>query len=93
MALIEGKECAAKLNVAKKTIVQQDTTIASQARTITKQDLRYSTTEKLVTECVTQKEVLKKDLKKAKRKLVWIKIGWAATTIILTTTTILALIL
>jgi hypothetical protein len=92
-ALIRGTECDTLLKIANRIIAAQNTAIVSLQTTINKQDLRYSTTEKLVTECVTQKEVLKKDLKKAKRKLIWTKIGWAATAVILTTTTILALIL
>jgi hypothetical protein len=70
----------------------QDTVIKSQKITIDKQDIRYLTTEHLVDECMLQQTVLKKDLKKAKRRLVWTKVGWAATAVVLTVTTVLALV-
>ena len=70
----------------------QDTVIKSQKITIEQQDIRYLTTEHLVDECVLQKEALKKDLKKAKRKLIATQIAWAATGVILTITTVLALV-
>lgn len=71
----------------------QDSVIQSQKKTIDLQDVRYVTAERLVKEEIAQKEAVKKDLKKVKRRLIWTKIGWAATTVVLTTTTILALIL
>ena len=91
-ALIEGKEAAAKLEVANQIIVQKDTTIASQDRTIVKQDLRYITTEHLVDECENDKILLKSDLEKANNKLKWTKVGWAATAVVLGITTIIGLI-
>ena len=91
-ALIEGKEAAAKLEVANQIIVQKDTTIASQDRTIVKQDLRYITTEHLVDECENDKILLKSDLEKANNKLKWTKVGWAATAVVLGITTIIGLV-
>lgn len=70
----------------------QAAAIQSQAKTIEKQDIRYLTTEHAVDECEVAKEAIKKDLKKAKRRLVWTKVGWAATTVVLTVTTVLALV-
>ena len=90
--LIDGAECDTLLKVANRTIVAQDTVIKSQAKTIVKEDLRYKTTEHLVNLCTTEKEVLKKDVKKLKNRLIWTKVGWAFTSVILTITTVLALI-
>jgi hypothetical protein len=92
LRLISGVECDTLLKVAKLTIAAQDTVIKSQAKTIDIQEVRYHTTERLAKEYLDQKQVVQKELKKAKRRLVWTKIGWAATTVVLTTTTILALI-
>lgn len=92
MKLIDGRECDTLLKVANAIITQKDTTIASQARTITKQDIRQMTTEHLVDECETEKTAIKKDLKKTKRRLTWTKVGWAATTVVLAVTTVLALV-
>ena len=92
LKLISGAECDTLLKVAKLTITAQDTVIKSQKKTIDKQDLRYIETEHLVDVCTLEKEVIKKDLKKAKRRLVWVKVGWAATAVVLTVTTVLALI-
>lgn len=92
LKLVSGAECDTLLKVAKLTMSAQDTVIKSQKITIDKQDIRYLTTEHLVDECVLQKEALKKDLKKAKRKLIATQIAWAATGVILTITTVLALI-
>lgn len=66
--------------------------ITSQARTITKQDIRYITTKQLVDEKEIQKVIIEKDLKKARRRIKWIKVGWAITTVALTVTTVLALV-
>lgn len=92
LKLISGAECDTLLKVAKLTIHAQDTVIKSQAKTIFDQDARYYKTEHLVDECELEKEAIKKDLKKAKRRLVWTKVGWAATAVVLTVTTVLALI-
>lgn len=92
LKLIHGAECDTLLKIAKLTITAQDTVIKSQAKTIEKQDIRYITTEHAVDECEIAKEVIKKDLKKAKRRLIWTKVGWAATTVVLTVTTVLALV-
>jgi hypothetical protein len=92
LKLISGAECDTLLKVAKLTIVAQDSVVKSQKVTIDEQDIRYLTTEHAVDECVIQKEALKKDLKKAKRRLVWTKVGWAATAVVLVTTTILAMV-
>ena len=89
---IKANECDTLLKVAKLTIIVQDTVIKSQAKTIFKENLRYKETEHLVNLCTSEKEVLKKDLKKARRRLVWAKVGWAATAVVLVTTTILAMV-
>lgn len=89
---IRAAECDTLLKVANAIIIKDSLAIKSQKKTIDQQDLRYITTEHLVDECVLQKEVLKKDLKKAKRRLVWTKVGWAATAVMLVTTTILAMV-
>jgi hypothetical protein len=70
----------------------QDTVIKSQDRTILIQENRYRSTERLVKEKEIENNNLKKDLKKAKRRLVWTKVGWAATAVVLVTTTILAMV-
>jgi hypothetical protein len=82
MKLIEGKECDTLLNIAHAIIRQKDTIIASQDRTIIKQDIRQIDTEHLVDECNIQKEAIKNDLKKVRRSLNWTKIGWAATAVL-----------
>jgi len=92
LSLIHGKECDTLLKVANLTIAAQDTVIKSQKKTIDQQDLRYITTEHLVDEMTLQRDVAKKDLKKAKRRLVWTKVGWATTSVILVVTTVLALV-
>jgi hypothetical protein len=92
LKLIHGAECDTLLKIANLTITAQDTAIKSQAKTIEKQDLRYITTEHLVDEVTLQRDAIKKDLKKSKRRLVWTKVGWAITTVVLTTTTVLALV-
>ena len=92
LKLVSGAECDTLLKIAKLTMSAQDTVIKSQKITIEQQDIRYLTTEHLVDECVLQKEALKKDLKKAKRKLIATQIAWAATGVILTITTVLALV-
>lgn len=92
LKLISGAECDTLLKVAKLTIIAQDTVIKSQAKTIDKQEVRYQETEHLVDVCTLEKEVIKKELKKAKRRLVWTKVGWAFTTVALTVTTVVALI-
>lgn len=89
---IRANECDTLLKVANAIITAKDTVIKSQAKTIDKQDLRYITTEHAVDECEVAKEAVKKDLKKAKRRLVWTKVGWAATAVVLTVTTVLALV-
>lgn len=90
--LISGAECDTLLKIANVISKEKDTTIASQARTIIKQDIRQITTEHLVDECQLTKRALQKDLKKARRHLLWTKVGWAGTTVILSITTVLALI-
>lgn len=60
--------------------------------TIDQQDIRYITTEHLVDEGMLQQNVLKKDLKKIKNQLIWTKVGWAATAVVLMTTTVLAMV-
>lgn len=92
MKLIDGRECDTLLKIANAVIRAKDTTIASQDRTIIKQDIRFMETEHLVDECNLQKGAIQSDLKKAKRRLTWTKVGWAATTVVLTVTTVLALI-
>jgi hypothetical protein len=90
LKLISGRECDTLLKVANLTIAAQDTSIKSQAKTIEKQELRYTTTEHLATTYLVEKEAIKKDLKKTKRRLIWTKVGWAFTSIILIITTVIA---
>ena len=92
LKLISGAECDTVLKIAKLTIANQDTALKSQAKTIDKQEVRYKKIEGLVDQCNVEKEGLKKEIKKAKRRLTWTKVGWAATAVILTITTVLALI-
>lgn len=92
LKLILGNECDTLLKVFKKVVIAKDTMITSQARTITKQDIRYITTKQLVDEKEIQKVIIEKDLKKARRRIKWIKVGWAITTVALTVTTVLALV-
>lgn len=92
LKLISGAECDTLLKVAKLTITAQDTVIDSQDKTILKQENRYRSTERLVREKEIENTALKKELKKAKLRLLWTKIGWAATAVVLVTTTILAMV-
>ena len=92
LKLVSGAECDTLLKIAKLTMSAQDTAIKSMKTTIDQQDLRYLTTEHMVDECELAKKILQKDLKKAKRRLVWTKVGWAATSVLLVTTTVLALV-
>lgn len=92
LKLISGAECDTTLKIANLTIAAQDTVINSQAKTIEKQEVRYTTAESLVKTITTERDTAKKDLKKAKRRLTWTKVGWAATAVALTITTVLALI-
>lgn len=92
LSLIQGKECDTLLKVANLTMAAQSNAIHSMQVTIDDQDLRYLTTEHLVDVCKLEKEVLQKDLKKAKNRLIWTKVGWAATAVVLTVTTVLALV-
>ena len=80
------------MKVAKLTMTAQDTVIKSQERTILIQENRYKSTERLVKEKEIEITNLKKDIKKAKRKLIATQIAWAATSVILTITTVLALV-
>jgi len=92
LKLVSGAECDTLLKVSKLTITAQDTVIQSQAKTILLQENRYKSTERLVRKKEIQIGILQKDLKKAKRRLVWTKVGWAATAVVLVTTTILAMV-
>lgn len=92
LKLISGTECDTLLKIARLTIITQDTAIKSQAKIIEKQDIRYVEAEHLISLSNNEKEVLRKDLKKTKSRLTWTKVGWVATTVLLTITTILALV-
>ena len=92
LKLVSGAECDTLLKVAKLTMTAQDTVIKSQERTILIQENRYKSTERLVKEKEIEITNLKKDIKKAKRKLIATQIAWAATSVILTITTVLALV-
>jgi hypothetical protein len=92
LKLVSGAECNDLLKVAKLTITTQDTVIKSQDKTILIQENRYKSTERLVKEKDIEITGLKKEAKKAKRKLIATQIAWAATGLVLTITTILALI-
>lgn len=81
LKLINGAECDTLLKVANLTLIAQDKVVKSQKETIETQDIRYLETEHAVDECNTSKEAVKKELKKATRRLKWVKVGWAATAV------------
>lgn len=91
--LIEAKECDTLLKITDAIIKTQDTVIMSLQQAAVKQDDRWIKTSHLVTVCESEKQVLQKDLKKYKRRLTWTKIGWAATSCVLTILIVLALLL
>lgn len=91
--LIEAKECDTLLKIANATIETQDTVIVSLQQTAIKQDDRYIKTNHLVTLCESEKQVLQKEVKKYKRRLLWTKVGWATTTCGLVVLIVLALLL
>lgn len=73
-------------------ITAKDTVIASQGRTIAKQEERHITEEHLASELGIQIQGLEQDKKKLKYKLVLTKIGWAVTTVGLGVLAVLALV-
>lgn len=91
--LIDGVECGTLLNIANATIETQDTLIVSLQQTAIKQDDRYIKTNHLVNVCESEKVVIQKELKKYKRRLVWTKVGWATTSVLLIVLVVVALIL
>jgi len=92
MSLVNGQECDTLLKIAHQAIVYKDTTIASQKRTIEKQEVRQLDTEHLADEYKGQKEAAEQALKDEQKKKKWILAGWGSTTIILLTLTFLALL-
>lgn len=92
MTLVNGQECDTLLKIAHQAIVYKDTTIASQKRTIEKQEVRQLDTEHLADEYKGQKEAAEQALKDEQKKKKWILAGWGSTTIILLTLTFLALL-
>ena len=91
--LIDGAECDTLLKIANAVIKDQDKTIISLQQTTSKQDERYTKTNHLVTLCESEKKLLEKDLKKYKRRLLWTKVGWLSTSVLLVVAVVAALIL
>ena len=92
MTLVNGQECDTLLKIAHQAIVYKDTTIASQKRTIEKQEVRQLDTEHLADEYKGQKEAAEQALKDEQKKKKWIFAGWGGTTVVLLAITILALL-
>lgn len=92
MTLVNGQECDTLLEIAHQAIVYKDTTIASQKRTIEKQEVRQLDTEHLADEYKGQKEAAEQALKDEQKKKKWILAGWGGTTVLLSIITILALL-
>lgn len=92
MSLVNGQECDTLLKIAHQAIVYKDTTIASQKRTIEKQEVRQLDTEHLADEYKGQKEAAEQALKDEQKKKKWILAGWSGTTVLLSVIAILALL-
>jgi hypothetical protein len=92
MALINGQECDTLLKISKLTINAQSKVITSMQTTITDQDTRFLDATHLADQYLAEKQAVEKDLKKARRRLLWTKVGWAATAVIGAVTTVLALV-
>lgn len=92
MNVVDGQECDTLLNIAHQAIAYKDTTIASQKRTIEKQEVRYLETEHLADEYKSQKETAEQEVKDQKKAKKWILAGWAGTSVILLALTFLALL-
>jgi len=90
--LISANECDTLLKISKAINIANQNTIKSQEKTIQLQNTQQLTTEHLVDACETDKISLKDDLDHANTKIKWIKAGWALTAVILTVTTVLALV-
>ena len=73
MTLVNGQECDTLLKIAHQAIVYKDTTIASQKRTIEKQEVRQLDTEHLADEYKGQKEAAEQALKDEQKKKKWSK--------------------
>jgi len=61
--------------------------------TINQQDSRFIEASLLADKLEAERDIAQEETKIVKRKLLWTKVGWAATGVILTITTVLALIL
>jgi len=90
--LISGNECDTLLKISNAVIVQKDTTIASLERTIILEENRHKSTLRLAKEYMIQRDLLTGQLKTANNQKKLLKAGWAGTSLLLITTTILALI-
>ena len=90
--LISANECDTLLKVANSINVANQNTIKSQEKTIQLQDIKQLTTEHLVDDCETNKAALKEELDSTKTAVKWIKGGWALTAVVLSVTTVLALV-
>lgn len=92
LTLVNGQECDTLLKIAHQAIMYKDTTIASQGRTIEKQEVRQITTQVLADQYKAQKEAAENSLKDEKTKKKWILAGWGTTTVLLLVITILVLL-
>lgn len=91
--LISGSECDTLLKVANVTVATQKKAIQSMQLTINQQDSRFIEASLLADKLEAERDIAQEETKIVKRKLLWTKVGWAATGVILTITTVLALIL
>jgi len=92
LKLVSGAECDTLLKIANQTINAQKNVIRSMQTTIDDQEVRFLDVTHLADQYNAQKEAAEAEVKTTKRKLVWTKIGWAATGVVLTITTVLALL-
>lgn len=79
--IIDYKECDTlnKFNQLIINALKDD--ISSQDRQLVDQENRYKSTERLAKEYQIERDAAKSELKKARRKIKWIKVGWATTAI------------
>ena len=92
LKLVSGAECDTLLKIANQTVNAQRNVIGSMQATIDDQEIRFLDATHLGDQYKAQKEAAEKEVKTTKTKLLWTQIGWAATGVILTVTTVLALL-
>jgi hypothetical protein len=83
LRLIEANECDTLLSICEQTSVVKDSLIAGQTRIINNQDSQIKLEEEINVRYTQQILALENDLKKANRKIKWIKLGWASTSVAL----------